>query len=273
MHRSNCWPGSAASTPGGAAERPGHGASSRREAPAHTAVPLVTPALCIVLPVLNEAERLRELLQALQPLRQRGAQLIVADGGSQDGSLAIARELADLALRAPRGRAAQMNAGAAACKGELLLFLHADTQLPDAADALVQAALRPGSRHHWGRFDLRIDSPRRLLRVVAGAMNQRSRWTGIATGDQAMFVRRALFNQVGGFPEIALMEDIALSAALKRHGPPACLRPPVITSARRWERHGVWRTIALMWRLRAAYFLGADPARLAITYGYRPPER
>ncbi len=228
--------------------------------------------LCIVMPVLDEAERLRELLQALQPLRQRGALVIVADGGSQDGSLDIAHDLADLVLQVPRGRAAQMNAGAAACEGELLLFLHADTHLPDDADALIEAALAPDSGHHWGRFDVRFDSPRRVLRLVAGAMNLRSRWTGIATGDQAMFVRRSLFNQVGGFPDLPLMEDITLSSTLKRHGPPACLRPPVITSARRWERRGVWRTIVLMWRLRAAYFLGADPTQLAIDYGYRPRE-
>lgn len=226
------------------------------------------PALCIVVPVLDEAPTLAPRLQALQTYRQRGARVVVVDGGSQDDTLEIARQHADLALLAPRGRAAQMNAGAAACPADVLLFLHADTILPEHADVLVRrATLGP---FFWGRFDVRIESPRPLLRVVSTMMNLRSRWTGIATGDQALFVRHDLFRQVGGFPELPLMEDIAISRALKRHGPPACLRERVTTSARRWERHGVWRTIFLMWRLRAAYFFGADPRQLAIQYGYRP---
>lgn len=226
------------------------------------------PALCIVMPVLDEADTLALRLRGLQQFRQRGARLVVVDGGSADDTLAVARAHADLALLAPRGRAAQMNAGAAACPADFLLFLHADTALPENADALARrATLGPFA---WGRFDVRIDSARPLLRMVEGMMNLRSRWTGIATGDQAMFVRHDLFRSVGGFPEIALMEDIALSRLLKRHGPPACLRERVTTSARRWEVDGVWRTILLMWRLRAAYFLGADPERLALQYGYRP---
>jgi rSAM/selenodomain-associated transferase 2 len=226
------------------------------------------PALCIIVPVLDEAPTLAPRLQALQIYRQRGARVVVVDGGSQDDTLTIARAHADLALLAPRGRAAQMNAGAAACPADVLLFLHADTVLPDNADALVRrATLGP---FFWGRFDVRIDSPRPLLRLVSLMMNLRSRWTGIATGDQALFVRHDLFRQVGGFPELPLMEDIAISHALKAYGPPACLRERVTTSARRWERHGVWRTIILMWRLRAAYFFGADPRQLAIQYGYRP---
>ena len=227
------------------------------------------PRLAIVIPVLNEGERLRAALLDLQPYRQRGAQIVVVDGGSHDNTLQIAQAHADLALQAPRGRAAQMNAGAAACDAQLLLFLHADSHLPLKADALVQQAC--GNSHRWGRFDVRIDSPALMLRIVGGAMNLRSRWTGIATGDQAMFVCRDLFNVVGGFADIPLMEDIALSKVLKQQGgPPACLRLRVNTSARRWEQHGVWRTIWLMWRLRAAYFFGADPARLALDYGYRP---
>lgn len=226
------------------------------------------PALCVVVPVLNEAETLATRLHDLQPLRQRGARVVVVDGGSEDDTLAIARAHADVALLAPRGRAAQMNAGAAACPADVLLFLHADTCLPEHADALVRhATLGP---HAWGRFDVRIDSTRPMLRVVESLMNRRSRWTGIATGDQAMFVRYELFCAVGGFRDIPLMEDIALSRVLKRHGPPACLRERVTTSARRWEQRGVWRTILLMWRLRAAYSLGADPVQLALRYGYRP---
>ena len=224
--------------------------------------------LCIVMPVLDEGERLLMALRDLQRFRQRGVRVVVVDGGSSDNTLEIARAHADLALVAPRGRAAQMNAGAAACPAQVLLFLHADSRLPDNADVVVQRAML--DLHRWGRFDVHIDSPALMLRVVSGAMNLRSRWTGIATGDQAMFVRHDLFTAAGGFPDIALMEDIALSAALKKYGPPACLRQRVTTSARRWQRHGVWRTIWLMWRLRAAYFFGADPARLAIDYGYQP---
>jgi rSAM/selenodomain-associated transferase 2 len=226
------------------------------------------PGLCIVMPVLDEATSLAARLKALDELRRRGARVVVVDGGSQDGTLAVAREHADLAFLAPRGRASQMNAGAAACPADVLLFLHADTVLPDNADVLVRrATLGPFS---WGRFDVKIDSPLPLLRLVSTMMNVRSRWTGIATGDQAIFVRHDLFRRIGGFPDLPLMEDIAISRTLKRHSRPACLRERVATSARRWERHGVWRTIWLMWRLRAAYFLGADPRRLAVQYGYRP---
>jgi len=228
----------------------------------------MTNTLCIVVPVLDEGATLLARLQALQPFRARGACLVVVDGGSHDDTLAIARAHADIALLAPRGRASQMNAGAAAAQAEVLLFLHADTVLPPAADALVLQATQ--GRHAWGRFDVRIDSPQVLLGLVSTLMNLRSRVSGIATGDQAMFVRQDRFQQVGGFPDLPLMEDIALSRALRRWGPPACLRERVTTSARRWERHGVWRTIFLMWRLRAAYCLGADPRELAILYGYRP---
>ena len=216
------------------------------------------------MPVLNEGATLAARLHALQPLRARGVQLVVADGGSSDASLPIARALADVALAAPAGRASQMNAGAAACESELLLFLHADTALPEHADALARAAL--AGPHEWGRFDVRFDISRRLLRTVAGAMNRRSRLTGIATGDQAMFMRRTAFDAVGGFPAQALMEDIELSRRLKRISRPACLRAQVVTSARRWQQHGAWRTIVLMWGLRAAYFFGVDPTRLQRWY-------
>lgn len=226
------------------------------------------PALCIIVPVLNEAAGLASSLRSLQGLRDRGARVVVVDGGSHDDTLAIAQAHADLAFVAPRGRAAQMNAGAAACPADVLLFLHADTELPEDADTLVQTTTR--GRHQWGRFDVCIDSARPLLWLVGHLINRRSRWTGIASGDQAIFVRHELFCSVGGFPDIALMEDIAMSSALKRHGPPVCLRECVTTSARRWESNGAWRTILMMWRLRAAYFFGADPARLARQYGYRP---
>jgi rSAM/selenodomain-associated transferase 2 len=183
--------------------------------------------------------------------------VIVVDGGSADGTAALAAGLADKVIVAQRGRAAQMNAGAAAASGDALLFLHADTTLPDRAADLVAGALENSL---WGRFDVRIEGRSPLLAVVAFFMNWRSRLTGIATGDQAIFVRREAF---AGFPEIALMEDVAFSKAMKRRGAPACLGAKVTTSGRRWERRGVLRTIVLMWRLRLAYFLGARPEDLA----------
>lgn len=222
--------------------------------------------LAIIVPVLNEGTALLERLQALQPLRARGAELLVVDGGSTDGSAAAAAPLADQVLDAPRGRAAQMNAGACAARADALLFLHADTQLPPDADVLIAHALQAG--HAWGRFDVHIQGRHPLLPMVAALMNARSRLTGIATGDQALFVRRTVFNAVGGFAPQPLMEDIDMSRRLRRAGAPACLAARVTTSGRRWDQHGLWRTIALMWRLRAAYFGGASPQRLAEQYGY-----
>jgi rSAM/selenodomain-associated transferase 2 len=216
--------------------------------------------LSVVIPVLNEAGEIGACLEALAPLRGRGHELIVADGGSDDGTPALARAHCDRVIAAPRGRASQMNAGARQSCGDVLLFLHADTRLPLAADELVEESLKA---HSWGRFDVEIDSGRSLLKVVACAMNLRSRLTGIATGDQAIFVRRDAFV---GFPEIALMEDIAFSKAMKRRGAPACLRARVATSARRWEGRGVLRTIVLMWPLRLMYFFGAHPEDLARRY-------
>jgi rSAM/selenodomain-associated transferase 2 len=216
--------------------------------------------LSIIVPALDEAPGIAATLAALAPLRARGHEVIVADGGSTDGTPALAASLADRVIAAPRGRARQMNAGAAQASGEALVFLHADTRLPPAADRLVSAAL---GEKPWGRFDVRIDGRSRLLGVVAFMMNWRSRLTGIATGDQAIFVRRDAFD---GFPEIALMEDIAFSKAMKRRGAPACLRQRATTSGRRWDRHGVMCTIVHMWRLRLAYALGADPEELARRY-------
>ncbi|HYF53226.1 MAG TPA: TIGR04283 family arsenosugar biosynthesis glycosyltransferase [Salinarimonas sp.] len=224
--------------------------------------------LSVVVPVLDEAEGIRDVLARLAPLRARGAEVIVADGGSRDGTPERAAPFADRVIRAPRGRASQMNAGAAAATGDVLLFLHADTVLPPDADRLIRAGLAAGAA--WGRFDVAIAGAHRLLPVIAALMNHRSRLSGIATGDQAIFVRADAFEEVGGYPDIPLMEDIALSGALKRAGRPLCLRQRVVTSGRRWERHGVGRTILLMWRLRLSYFLGADPAALARAYGYEP---
>lgn len=228
--------------------------------------------LQIVMPVLNEGDTLQASLHALQPLRQRGAKLVVVDGGSTDNTWALARALADQVLLAPRGRAAQMNAGARDCDAGVLLFLHADTRLPQDADRLIAQALETGvdPGHSWGRFDVRIDGAHLILRVVERLMNLRSRLTGIATGDQAIFVRREVLERVGGFADLPLMEDIELSKRLRKLGPPACIKLPVTTSARRWQQHGVWPSILLMWRLRLAYFLGASPHALALRYGYAP---
>jgi rSAM/selenodomain-associated transferase 2 len=226
--------------------------------------------LSIVMPVFDEAAEIEAALQALAPYRQRGVEVIVVDGGSSDSSAERARVLADRVIAALRGRSLQMNAGAAAAQGDVLLFLHADTQLPENADGLVLDGLaRSGSA--WGRFDVRFDGGG-LLRVVAAMMNLRSRATSIATGDQAMFMTRAAFDKVGGFPPIALMEDVALSARLKRAGKPLALRARVTTSARRWRAQGTLRTILLMWRLRVAYFFGSDPNGLAKAYGYAGSE-
>jgi len=224
--------------------------------------------LTIIMPVLNEASGIAAALRALAPLRARGAELIVVDGGSGDGTAEFARPLADVVLNAARGRAAQMNAGAAAARGDVLLFLHADTALPENADHLILGGLARSGRA-WGRFDVRFDAGG-PLRLVALMMNTRSRATGICTGDQAMFVTRAAFDQAGGFPPIALMEDVALSARLKRVSRPLCLSARATTSGRRWRRHGFMRTILLMWRLRIAFFFGRDPVTLARRYGYAP---
>ncbi len=220
--------------------------------------------LSIIVPALDESAAIVPTLGALQPLRAAGHEVIVVDGGSRDATATMAAPLADRVLRSPPGRALQMNAGLRAARGEALLFLHADTRLPPGADDRVLAALAAGAC--WGRFDVRLSGRRPLLRVVERLMNLRSRLTGIATGDQAIFGTAPAFAAVGGFPELPLMEDVAVSRRLKRLGRPACLRPPVVTSSRRWEQRGILRTIALMWLLRLAFALGVPAAWLARVY-------
>jgi len=188
------------------------------------------------------------------------------DGGSEDATAQLARPLADRVLEAPQGRARQMNAGAAAARGDVLLFLHADTLLPEDAAALIALGMGATGRK-WGRFDVSIAGTHPLLSAVSFLMNLRSRWTGIATGDQAIFVSREAFAKVGGFPEIPLMEDVEISSRLKSLSPPLCVRSRAVTSGRRWERDGVLRTILLMWKLRFAYAMGVAPERLARRYG------
>lgn len=225
--------------------------------------------ISVIIPVLNEAPRLPALLRELQHLLP-GAELVVVDGGSTDGSREAAAGVPGVrVLTAPRGRARQMNAGAAVATGDVLLFLHADTRLPLEAAAAIGAALADPAVA-GGRFELRLDSPRLPFRVIEALINWRSRVTGIATGDQALFVRAATFRALGGFPDIPLMEDVEFSRRLKRAGRVARLGARVVTAARKWEQEGVWRTVLLMWRLRFLYFAGADPAKLYRRYYGEP---
>lgn len=221
--------------------------------------------ISIIIPVLNEAALITQTLLTLQPLRAVGHELIVVDGGSSDGTMALAKPLADQIILSSRGRSQQMNAGARIAQGEILLFLHSDTLLPKGADQLIIREMEK-RRKIWGRFDVCLSGRHFLFRIVELLMNLRSRITGIATGDQTIFVQRKLFEMVGGFPNIDLMEDIALSRLLKRYGPPLCLWQRVVTSSRRWESKGIFRTIFLMWSLRMAYFYKADPRQLAQFY-------
>ena len=224
-----------------------------------------SPALSFIVPVLNEAASITGFLELLRACCKRHCEIIVVDGGSHDDTAALAAARCDRVISSARGRAVQMNSGARRAMGAILCFVHADSQLPRHADQTIRDALSDGTRT-WGRFDVRLSGSHLLLRVVERLMNWRSRLTGIATGDQALFMTRELFEAVGGFPEIALMEDIAMSRTLKSNGPPVCLSQPLITSSRRWEQYGILRTIVLMWKLRLLYFLGVDPARLARRY-------
>jgi rSAM/selenodomain-associated transferase 2 len=221
------------------------------------------PRLSIIIPAVDEADSLATTLPALARLRHAGHEVVVVDGGSRDQTCRRARPLADRVLVTGRGRARQMNAGAAAAGGDVLVFLHADSLLPSDADVAIAAALRDSC---WGRFDVRLWGREWSFRVIEALMNLRSRLTGIATGDQAIFVEREAFRSVGGFPDIALMEDVAISRRLRSIARPACLRQRVVTSARRWRRNGIARTVVLMWRLRLAFALGGDPRRLARRY-------
>ncbi|MGH6612406.1 MAG: TIGR04283 family arsenosugar biosynthesis glycosyltransferase, partial [Burkholderiaceae bacterium] len=194
--------------------------------------------------------------------------VFVVDGGSADATCERARSAADHVLQSARGRAQQMNAGAAmalAAGAEALLFLHVDCKLPERADQLIDNALRD-SGCAWGRFDVRIEGAARMLHIIAMSMNWRSRLTGICTGDQAIFITHAMFERLRGFAPIALMEDIEFSKRANAISRPIVIRQRVTTSSRRWQRHGIWRTILLMWRFRLAYFFGADPQRLADRY-------
>lgn len=221
--------------------------------------------ISIIIPTLNEAANIVSCLQSLAEFRNAGHELILVDGGSEDETLQLAKGRVDLTLRSGKGRANQMNEGARAANGDLLVFLHVDTRMPtDALELLKQIALE--SSPCWGRFDVRLSGPHVSFRIIEMLMNIRSRLSGIATGDQVIFVQRTLFERVGGFPDMALMEDISISASLKKIAAPVCLRARVVTSSRRWEEKGILRTILKMWLLRLRFALGTDPAILAKVY-------
>jgi rSAM/selenodomain-associated transferase 2 len=221
--------------------------------------------LSLIVPMLNEAGSLPPILAQLLRYQERGCEVFLVDGGSDDDSVAMARSAGLSVLISKRGRSQQMNTGAKAARGEVLLFLHADTVLPDFADDIISNAMMQHASP-WGRFNVRIHGEPWMLKVIAWFMNCRSAWTGIATGDQAIFVKRRSFHALGGFPQQALMEDIEFSTRMKRISRPICLRQKVSTSGRRWETKGVWRTIALMWGLRLRYYFGENPEKLAQRY-------
>ncbi len=217
----------------------------------------------IIIPTLNEAASIQGCLLALQPLRDH-AEIIVIDGGSSDNTIELAQPYADKILSSEQGRARQMNHGAKNATGDIVLFLHADTELPKQALSLIAQQLTP--QKVWGRFDIQLRGESVMFTIIAFMMNWRSRLTGIATGDQVLFVSQTAFIAVGGFPEISLMEDIALSRALKKISPPVCLMAKVKSSARRWQHYGIYKMILLMWSLRLRYWLGQDPHYLAELY-------
>ncbi len=225
--------------------------------------------LSIVIPVLNEAEEIYPCLRRLQALRKQGVQVIVVDGGSDDDTIAVATPLADQVISCEKGRARQMNAGAALADRDWLLFLHADTRLPvNLPDIMVVWSFTPSV---WGYFAITVRGATPLLRVVQWFMNRRSFLTGIGTGDQCQYVKREVFEQIGGFADIPLMEDIELSKQLKKKSRPLFVNAKAETSGRKWQREGIWPTIFLMWRLRLAYFFGASPTELE--QRYYPPEK
>ena len=222
------------------------------------------PLISIIIPCLNEAATIRECLERLKQFRIAGHEIIVVDGGSQDDTVELCRGLADRIIDSKRGRAIQFNTGANVAQGELFVFLHADTVLPPRALSILNELV--DKTPSWGRFDVRLSGKNVLFRVIECLMNFRSRLTGVATGDQAIFVSRTLFQRVEGFPNIALMEDISISKKLRKLSKPYCIKSPVITSTRRWESKGIIKTMMLMHVLRLRFALGADPAKLARAY-------
>jgi rSAM/selenodomain-associated transferase 2 len=227
-----------------------------------------TPQLSIIVPVLNEALGMPQMLARLQPCRHESCEIIVVDGGSSDNTVQLATGLADQIVTSPSGRGCQMNTGAALARGRCCSFCMPIPNCRPRPPPLIRQAIEQGAS--WGRFDVRIEGTVSGLGLVAFMMNWRSRLSGIATGDQAIFVTREAFDRIGGFPDIPLMEDIVFSSQLRALSRPACLTEKVATSGRRWEKHGVLRTILLMWQLRLRFFFGANPHDLAREYGYAP---
>jgi len=220
--------------------------------------------ISIIIPTINEDEVIENTLRPLQPLRNLGAEVILVDGGSSDQTQHIAAPLVDIWIDSPaKGRALQMNLGAAQANRDILWFLHADTVIPEHAERYIINTLK---NRRWGRFDLKLSGDNFLLRIVEWMINHRSCWSGVATGDQGIFLTQKLFNKLDGLPEIALMEDIALSRKLKKVAAPGCIKHPLITSSRRWEKNGIVQTILLMWWLRFSYWLGVDPEKLVKLY-------
>lgn len=221
-------------------------------------------SLSVIVPVWMEAAGVVGALEALQPLRAAGHELIVVDAGSTDGTARLASPLADVVIQSEKGRAVQMNSGASTASGNVLLFLHADTRLPSNALSYLRKFAQSGKA--WGRFDVRLSGQGAMFRVIAWFMNQRSRLTGICTGDQALFVRREVFEALHGFENLPIMEDIEFSRRLRLVSRPYYITKSVITDSRHWEQHGVWRTIFLMWRLRWRYWRGESPQTLVHSY-------
>jgi rSAM/selenodomain-associated transferase 2 len=223
------------------------------------------PVVSIIVPVFNEAVSIEAFLESVRRSCARRAEIIVVDGGSTDATATLAQPLCDCLVKSPKGRAVQMNAGARRANAPVFWFLHADSQLPRLAVEQIRNELTRNG-HRWGHFEARLSGSQFSLRIVERLMNWRSRLTGIATGDQGLFVTRELFDSIGGFPDIALMEDIAMSRKLKAVGRPVCLSQQLVTSSRRWEENGILRTIVLMWKLRLLYFAGVHPDKLAQMY-------
>lgn len=223
------------------------------------------PLISIVIPVLDDADALARLLDQLGGLLGDSSEIIVVDGGSSDLSVTIAQSHRVVLVHSQRGRARQLNDGIAHAQAPVVWMLHADSDVSPAVwRSLVARARDPALR--WGRFDVRLSGRSPLLRVVEWMMNVRSCVTSICTGDQGIFVKREVLATVGGVPDQPLMEDIELSRRLRRMGAVSCAREKLVTSSRRWEGEGMLATVLLMWRLRAAYFFGTDPARLAERY-------